>query len=54
MRVLSVSQINFFIKSLIEGDGRMRDRRGPQESIQQQDGQQGFGGRERMHGFLAQ
>lgn len=25
MRVLSVSQINFFIKSLIEGDGRMRD-----------------------------
>ena len=25
MRVLSVSQINFFVKSLIEGDGRMRD-----------------------------
>ena len=25
MRVLSVAQINFFIKSLIEGDGRMRD-----------------------------
>ena len=29
MRVLSVSQINFFIKSLIEGDGRMRHNKAP-------------------------
>ena len=25
MRVLTVSQINFFLKSLIEGDGRLTD-----------------------------
>ena len=25
MRVLSISQINFFLKSLIEGDGRLTD-----------------------------